>query len=69
MRNKMKNAHKDWTPSEVEELKRLVLENFSKIEIAVKLGRTPVAIESKARLESISFMRPHLQQNRQLPRS
>lgn len=67
MRTKMKNAGKDWTVAEVEELRRLASENYSKMEIAIKLGRTPVAIQCRAQIENISIKVFRGSQNRTIP--
>lgn len=50
-----KNAGKRWTAEELKSLKQLAKENTPTRVIALKLGRTPEAVEAKASDESISL--------------
>jgi len=50
-----RNMSKDWTASDVRELKKLAKENTPTGVISLKLGRTPVAIRGKAQREGISL--------------
>jgi hypothetical protein len=49
------NSGKEWTPSEVKQLKSLAKENTPTRVIALKLERTPGAVQSKASAERISL--------------
>ncbi|KAA0225350.1 hypothetical protein FCG40_01405 [Fimbriimonadia bacterium ATM] len=50
-----KNHGKDWSPSDVNQLKDLAKENTPTRVIAIKLGRTADAVQSKATHEGISL--------------
>lgn len=49
------NHRKEWTPTDVQKLDTLAAGNTPTRVIALKLGRTPEAIESKASEEHISL--------------
>lgn len=49
------NSGKEWTSSEVKQLKSLVKENTPTRVIGLKLGRTPDSIYTKASQENISL--------------
>jgi hypothetical protein len=48
MANWPNNRNKQWTPPQVKELKQLARENTPTRVIALKTGRTPAAVQSKA---------------------
>ncbi|MBK7694775.1 MAG: hypothetical protein IPI30_10765 [Saprospiraceae bacterium] len=50
-----RNSGKEWTSSEVKQLKSLVKENTPTRVIGLKLGRTPDSIYTKASQENISL--------------
>jgi hypothetical protein len=50
-----RNSGKPWTPADVRELKSLVKENTPTRVMGLKLGRTPVAIQSKASEINVSL--------------
>ena len=50
-----KNSGKPWTPAEVTKLKQLVKQNSPTRVIGLKLGRTAVAVRSKASQLQISL--------------
>jgi len=49
------NHGKTWTPTAVKELKQLAAQNTPTRVIALKVGRTPVAVQAKAAEEHISL--------------
>jgi len=49
------NAGKRWSPVEVKQLEKLAKGNTPTRIIALKLARTPVAVEAKAQEEGISL--------------
>jgi hypothetical protein len=49
------NTGKDWSTSDVKQLKTLVKQNTPTRVIGLKLGRTPGAVQSKASNEGISL--------------
>ena len=49
------NSGKPWTPDQVNELKKLAQENTPTRIMALKLQRTPSAIQKKAAAERISL--------------
>lgn len=59
-----KNHGSDWTPTDVKQLKQLAKGNTPTRIAAVKLGRTPAAVQQKASVERISF-----RQSNQRPRA
>lgn len=50
-----KNSRKAWTPSQVQSLRELARGNTPTRVIALKLGRTPAAVQSKATSRGISL--------------
>lgn len=50
-----KNHGNDWTPADVKQLKQLAKENTPTRVAALKLGRTPAAVQQKASTEGISL--------------
>jgi hypothetical protein len=50
-----RNSGKQWSQSEVKQMKKLVSENTPTRVIGLKLGRTPDAIYSKASSENVSL--------------
>jgi hypothetical protein len=52
---KPKNHNKAWTPPQVVQLKTLAKGNTPTRVIALKLGRTPEAVQSEASKEGISL--------------
>jgi hypothetical protein len=50
-----KNSGKPWTPNDLSELKKLAKGNTPTRIIALNLGRTPKAVESKAADNKISL--------------
>ncbi len=50
-----KNAGKPWTPAEIRKLQQLAKGNTPTRVIALELGRTPKAVQSKASSEDISL--------------
>jgi hypothetical protein len=49
------SVNRSWTPEQIEELKELASRNLSSLEIARRMGRTPVAISTKAWQLGLSF--------------
>lgn len=49
------NHNKEWKPQEVTNLKKLAKENTPTWIIALKLERTPIAVQNKASQENISL--------------
>ncbi|GJE26246.1 hypothetical protein [Methylobacterium organophilum] len=68
MAKKPTNSGKEWSPSEVRQLKELAKGNTPTRVIGLKMGRSPGAIQSKASEEGIS-LKPTNQSpyNRQKP--
>jgi len=50
-----KNHGSGWTPTDVKQLKQLAKENTPTRVAALKLGRTPAAVQQKASTEGISL--------------
>ncbi len=50
----LKNHGSDWTAADMKQLKQLAKGNTARI-AALKLGRTPGAVQQKASVEGISF--------------
>jgi len=55
MSKEPKNHGKDWTSSDVKQLKQLAKENTPTRVAALKLKRTPAAVQQKASSEGISL--------------
>jgi hypothetical protein len=55
MARQPKNHGKDWTASDVKNLKQLARENTPTRVAALKLQRTPAAVQQKASSEGISL--------------
>ena len=55
MSKQPKNNGKQWTSTDVKELKRLAKGNTPTRVIAFKVGRTPAAVSAKASKEKISL--------------
>lgn len=55
MAKKPGNHGKDWTPSDVKNLKQLAKENTPTRVMGLKLQRTPAAVQQKATQESLSL--------------
>ncbi|MGO7353330.1 hypothetical protein ACCS66_01155 [Rhizobium ruizarguesonis] len=55
MAKKPENSGKEWTPEQVKQLKDLAKGNTPTRVIALKLERTPGAVQSKASTEKISL--------------
>jgi hypothetical protein len=55
MSKSTRNSGKAWTPAEVKEVKQLAKENTPTRVIALKIGRTPAAVQTKASQEGISL--------------
>jgi len=55
MPKKSTNHNKEWEASEVKQLKELAKGNTPTRVIALKLGRTPAAVQSKASQKNISL--------------
>ena len=55
MSKSTRNTGKQWTGSDVRELRHLARENTPTRVIGVKLGRTPAAVQTKASEEGISL--------------
>ncbi len=55
MAKKPPNSGKLWTPSQVRQIEELVAQNTPTRIIALKLGRTPASIQTKASEENISL--------------
>jgi hypothetical protein len=55
MAKEPKNHGKSWTNDQVRELKQLAKDNTPTRVMALKLGRTPESVQSKARSEGISL--------------
>ncbi len=55
MAKKPANHGKDWTRSDIKNLEKLVDQNTPTRVIALKLQRTPAAVQQKASEESISL--------------
>jgi hypothetical protein len=53
------NHGKAWTPPQVKELKTLAKQNTPTRVIGLKLGRTEVAVQSKASEQNISLKPPN----------
>lgn len=54
-KNKPINQGKEWTREQVNKLKKLVKGNTPTRLLAYKLGRTPIAVQSKAQILNISL--------------
>lgn len=50
-----KNHGSNWTPADLKQLKQLARENTPTRVAALKLGRTPPAVQQKASTEGISL--------------
>ena len=50
-----KNHGKDWTPTDIRQLKQLARENTPTRVMGLKLGRTPEAVQQKASQENVSL--------------
>lgn len=50
-----KNHGKDWSPKDMQQLKREVKQNTPTRVLALHLGRTPAAVQQKASTERISL--------------
>lgn len=50
-----KNHNKPWTPTQVKQLEKLAQQNTPTRVIALKMERTPDAVQSKASSEDISL--------------
>lgn len=50
-----KNTGKQWTPTQVQQLKTLAAGNTPTRVIGLKMGRTPSAVQSKAAAENVSL--------------
>lgn len=50
-----KNHGKDWSPGDMQQLKREVKQNTPTRVLALHLGRTPAAVQQKASSEGISL--------------
>lgn len=50
-----KNHGNDWSPSDMQQLKREVKQNTPTRVLALHLGRTPAAVQQKASSEGISL--------------
>lgn len=55
MAKKPENHGKDWSAADVKQLKQLAKENTPTRVAALKLGRTPGAVQNKASEEGISL--------------
>jgi hypothetical protein len=49
------NDGRSWTATELKKLASLAKKNLPTREVALKLGRTPAAVQQKASTEGISF--------------
>lgn len=49
------SVNRSWTAEQIEELRELAGQNLSSLEIARRMGRTPVAISTKAWQLGLSF--------------
>jgi len=49
------NSGKEWTPAQVKQLEKLAEGNTPTRVIALKLGRSPAAVQQKASAEDISL--------------
>ena len=52
---KPKNSRKEWTKTDVNQLKQFAKQNVDTDDIARKLGRTPAAVYNKASEKEISL--------------
>jgi hypothetical protein len=55
MTKSTRNTGKQWTPSDVRQLKELARENTPTRVIGLKFGRTPDAVRNKASEEDVSL--------------
>lgn len=54
-----RNNGKEWTPTDIQQLKKLAKEDTPTRVIGFKMGRTPNAIYERASQEGISLMPPN----------
>jgi len=57
------SVNRSWTAEQIEELRELAGQNLSSLEIARRMGRTPVAISTKAWQLGLSFGRNGTKRN------